>query len=788
MKVPLSLLKEYIHLELSSDKIASVLTLAGIEVDAVHVIGSTFSGVVVGEVLEAVQHPSADRLRVAKVTDGKEVFQVVCGAANCRAGIKTPFAKIGAKLDSGAFNIKKAKLRDVESFGMLCSSDELQLGSSEGIMELPSEWETGKDIAFYFRDEIFELSLTPNLGHCLSVKGIARELSAHLNIPMQKPDWDLKEEGKAIDIQVDVQDRKQCGRYACRLVREVVVGPSPDWLKRRIEACGLRSINNVVDVGNLVMLELGQPLHLFDRAKIQGNTLYVTSHTNYKSMQALDGKTYDIPPSTLLICDASAPLAFAGIMGGEESKVSERTKEVLIESAYFMPTSIRKSCRLLQLKSDSSSRFEKGVDPQGVVEALDYAAYLLSKVSGGKVAQGLVDIQVHPDSIKKVCCRTERVNRLLGTTLSTSEITAILNRLSMQVVDEGAHQVTVIVPPFRHDVEKEIDLVEEVARVYGYNNIPKRAPKQRLSTLLNAPLYEIEKNVKHCLVGQGLQEWMTCDLISPKEAELGLMHGMTKENLVAVLQAHSIDQSVLRTTLLPAFLRIARYNIDHGTPDLAAFEVGRIHFKESQEFLEPTVAAVLLTGHSAPYHFDSKPRDFDFFDLKGVFQNLLSYLSIHAYRLEVSHYPHFHPYRQAKVFCGETLIGVLGEVHPNHCKNEGIEQKLFFGEINLHALLPLIPKEKQVSSIALFPGSERDWTVTVDQKLSLEELLMAIKSTASPLLERVFLLGLYKSSQMGEDKKNVTLRFSYRDKEKTVSFEEVESEHGRIIKEVLSKL
>lgn len=796
MKVPLSWLKEYLNFTQSPEQLAEVLTLAGIEVEGIEALPLKFSGVVIGHVLEVLPHPSADRLRIAKVSDGKEEFQVVCGASNCRAGLKTAFAKIGATLtdeENKPFKIKKGKLRDVESFGMLCSSKELGLGEEEeGIMELSEKFAVGSDLAGYYSDVILDLSLTPNLGHCMSIYGIARELSAHLNLPLQKPTFVLREDGEPIEkqIRVDLIDKRQCPRYACRMVKGVQVGASPNWLKRKIEACGLRSINNVVDVGNFVMLAWGQPLHLFDYAKIEGKRIIITAETSYSELKTLDGIVHPIPPESLLICDGEKPLAFAGIMGSESSAVSPETRDVLIEAAYFTPQSIRKTSRLLGLKSDSSQRFEKGIDVEGITEALDYAAFLLQKAAGGEIAKDKIVNQAHVFEKKKIVCRPHRVNQLIGTELSTGEITSLLKKLGIEILEESAHQIWTAVPTFRNDLNEEIDLIEEVARVFGYNNIPKSTPYHISSTLAHAPLYFLENTAKTYLIAEGLQEFITCDLISPTQSERTREKTLDPENVISVLHPASVEQSVLRTSLLPGLLQIVKYNWDHGNPDIAGFEVGRVHFKEKEEYLEPSVAGIVLSGKRAPHHFDPKPAEFDFFDLKGIVENVLAAFQIHGIHFEPSHLHNFHPGRQAKIKNKESVLGVMGEVHPQLVKILDVPQRIFFAEINLHLLSSFIPKEFKVSSFSPFPGSKIDWTITLREEVPIDHILQIIRSISSRYLqkEKVMLLDLYKSEQIGKDKKNATFRFFYQDKEKTIASETVEKEHARIVALVVEKI
>jgi phenylalanyl-tRNA synthetase beta chain len=786
MKVPLSWLKEYLKFSQSPKELAEILTLSGIEVDAIETSSPSFSGVVVGKILEVAQHPTADRLRIATVTDGKESFQVVCGAPNCAVGLKTAFAKIGASLtdsEGKAFKIKRAKLRDVESFGMLCGMDELGLGAEAGIMDLSEEFTVGADLASYYSEVVFDVSLTPNLGHCMSILGLARDLSAQLGTSLHRTPFQLEEveDPTQKHIRIQLIDKKQCPRYACRHVSGVRVGPSPHWLKKKIEACGVRSINNVVDTSNLVMLELGQPLHMFDQDKIDGNTLIITAQTDHKEIETLDGTVRLIPPEALLICDTFKPLAIAGIMGGKSSAVSETTTSILIEAAYFSPQSIRKTTKQIGLKSDSSQRFEKGVDPDGVLHALNYAAFLLQKVAGGRVAKGAIDQKAHEFSEKRISCRTERVNKLLGTQLSTGEIAALLGRLGIHLVEEGLHAILVSVPTYRGDISTEVDLIEEVARVYGYNNIPKSPPRHISSTLANAPLFEMEKEMRGRLIAEGLQEFVTCDLISPSQAEMTLENAMSKDTLIQVLHSHSVDQSILRTTLLPGLLQTVKHNVAHGNPHIAGFEVGRVHFKEGDHYFEPSTAGIILCGSKTPYHFDPKPQEFDFLDLKGIVENILASFHIEEIQWETSHLHNFHPFRQARIKKGDATLGVLGEVHPRHAIAIDAPGRVFFAEIHLGELLPLIPKEQRAIDLAQFPGSERDWTVTLKEDQSIETILSAIRKVPSRLLEKVLFLALYKSEQIGKDKKNATFRFFYRDKEKTVDFETVEKEHARII-------
>ncbi len=797
MKVPLSWLKDYLKLELPAQQIADTLTLAGLEVEKIERPEFPFIGVVVAEIVAVAPHPHADKLRIATVFDGKETIQVVCGAPNCRQGLKTALAPIGAALkdaEGKTWKIKKTKLRDMESHGMLCSAKELGLSEEgEGILELSLDLVAGTDLASLYADSVLEISLTPNLGHCMSLIGIARELAALLQLSYSKPEIQLSENpAQSIrdKIHVKIEDPAQCVRYSCRMVAGVKVAPSPDWLKNRLQACGIRSINNLVDISNYVMLEYGQPLHIFDYDQIADKTILISSKTPYTAFETLDGQSRKIPEGSLLICDSKGPLAFAGIIGGSRSAVSEQTQNILIESADFSKASVRRTSKLLNLRTDASLRFEKGIDPMAVVEALNRAAALVVQIAGGEAIKGIIDQGQTSFNPSPILCRLAKVNQILGTLLSLNEIAAILKRLEILVSPESHDTLRCQPPSYRNDLASEIDLIEEIGRLYGYHHIPKIIPKHITSSLPHAPMFLFEQQVRAQLRELGLQEFITCDLISPSQAQLTHENTLPAEALISVLHPSSIDQSILRATLLPGLLQAMKYNQDRQMRDISGFEVGRIHFKEGQSYLEQSSAALILMGEDRPYHFDPKPKEVDFFDLKGHVENLLHALGIENVTFEISHLHNFHPGRQARIQAKglDFLLGVMGEVHPSHLHALGIHQRVFFAELNLHNLYPLRKIRWTAAPIPLYPGSERDWTLTLKESVHIGDLLDMIRTLSSPLLEKVMLLDLYKSEQIGKDRKNATFRFVYRDLEKTISMETVEREHARITQLVAEKL
>ncbi|NGX39887.1 MAG: Phenylalanine--tRNA ligase beta subunit [Chlamydiae bacterium] len=639
-------------------------------------------------------------------------------------------------------------------------------------------------------DVIFEIGLTPNLGHCMSLFGMARELSAILNLPLREKLLSFKESGVLTSelISVSIEAKEECLSYSCRLVQSIAVGPSPDWLVDRLERSGLRSVNNVVDIGNFVMYETGQPLHMFDYDKLQEKEITVKMSDGNESMVTLDNETRVIPKGALLIADGKKAIAFAGVIGEESSAVTDSTKNVLIEAAHFTPQSVRKTSKLLNLRTDSSARFERGIDPLRVEYALDYAAQLLTELAQGEICTGIVRELTAPYIPHILELSPKRTNQILGTELSIHEMSSLLERLEIKVLSETPEKIKVEVPSYRNDLRAEIDLIEEVGRMYGFNNIPRKRPRHSSSSITHAPLFLIEEESRAQLVAQGLQECLTCDLISPKLSEITLEKALDKEALIHVLHPASIDQSVLRPSLLPGLLEVIKFNIDRQNTTIAAFEVGHIHFKQGEETFGEPAAGIILTGLSAPYHHDPKAREVDFFHLKGHVENFLTSIGIEGVIFSCSHLQNFHPGRQATAKIGDSQIAALGEVLPQHLRSLGISQRVYYAELNLHDLLRLERKQVKAKALPAYPGSERDWTITLSDRVLTGDVLDEISLLESPLLEKVTLLGLYKSEKIGKDRKNVTFRFLYRDLEKTIEAAEVEKEHKRITTTLAEKL
>ncbi|MDE3055905.1 MAG: phenylalanine--tRNA ligase subunit beta [Verrucomicrobiota bacterium] len=807
MKMPLSLIRSYLpSLTLSPKEVADVLTLAGVEVD--HLLHPTapFSGVYVGEVVSVLPHPNAERLRVAEVSDGKETVSVVCGAPNCRAGIKTAFAKPGALLTDAQGEkqkISRAKLRGIESNGMLCSEEELSLGkASDGIVELPHEFQTGADLAPLLWDPLFEISLTPDLGHCLSALGLARLIASveHVSLSLPKfPSLKKNRDGKEKEWKLEIQAPDLCPLYFGALMEDVKIGPSPFWLRKVLTAAGIRPICNAVDIGNYILLKRGQPLHLFDADALQGNTLFVKRAEKESVFRGLDEIERTIPEGTLLISDQKGPVAIAGILGGERSSTGEKTKRLFIESALFSPSSIRKTMKKLDLRTESGHRFERGIDPEGIESALQEAAALIAEICGGKaVEETAYQSPGFSFAPKKIPLRLAQIPRLLGLPLSQGETEGILRRLHFPFQEATLGTLEVTVPLYRHDVSKEIDLLEEIARLYGYHRFPAGNLCSSLSSLPHDPVWLWEERVRKGCLGLGLQEFLTADLIGPQLISLAKEWLHPNLHLLQTINSKTEHYSLLRPSLLPGLLEVVRHNGNQKRRDIAAFEIGNIHLMEKEAPFERAMLALVLTGKRAPSHWsDSEKKSsnaWDFFDLKGMIESLLPTSLADrslkagkkslASRYEHSSHPSFHPHAQAHLFIGDDRIGSLGQLHPELTTAMQIEEKVFYAEIDLQSWRDALNSlESRMQPLPKFPNSERDWTLPWPRRKAIQPLLDAVYAHASPLLEDVHLLDLYAPAE--KEEKMVTLRFLYRDSLKTLSFDEVQKEHDRLVTEVL---
>ncbi|MRR59179.1 MAG: phenylalanine--tRNA ligase subunit beta, partial [Deltaproteobacteria bacterium] len=681
MIVTYNWLKEFVDFDLSPQELADLLTMLGLEVEGVRNVGGGLDEVVVAVVEEKSQHPNADKLSLCRVNNGKETLAIVCGAQNFKAGDKVALAQIGAVLP-GDFKIKRSKIRGEESCGMLCSEKELGLAAeSEGIIILPAELPLGVPVfdALGLKDTIFEIGLTPNRADCLSVVGIAREIAAKIGTTVKYARPMVSESHIPISecAQVIVEDSDLCPRYTARYLACCSIGPSPAWLVRRLEAVGMRSINNVVDVTNYVLIEYGHPLHAFDADLLAGGKIVVRRAAEGECFMTLDGQERVLKAGDLTIRDGEKGVALAGIMGGENSEIRQETTNILLESAYFNPSAIRRTSKRLGLHTESSHRFERGADINILVTALDRAASLIAELAGGNVAVGAIDVYPSQLPSRTVRFRVEQCNKLLGIQLTADEMVIIFNRLefTVSVVEPGLLDVTV--PTCRVDIEREIDLIEEVARLNGYNNIPVTMPKARVFSDRPTRHQRLEKQLRNVMVGQGFSEVVTFSFMAPGVLDKLLLAPDDQRRSVVRLRNPLVEeQSVMRTTLLPGLLEAAARNMNYRMLSLRLFELRRVYLPvEGQELpKEPLHLAGIMTGARYREGWNQERQQVDFYDVKGVIEHILDEFVIGSVSFVQDRLDsYFHPGKSCLILCGGDRLGSFGEIHPDVLNTFGID-------------------------------------------------------------------------------------------------------------------
>ncbi|WP_281885208.1 phenylalanine--tRNA ligase subunit beta [Paenibacillus sp. YYML68] len=803
MKVSYQWLSQYVDVSgYTAGELAEKLTRSGVEVDVVENRNQGVSGVVVGYVKSREKHPDADKLSVCKVDVGQaEELQIVCGAKNVDAGQKVPVAVIGAKLP-GDFAIKRAKLRGVESQGMICSAKELGLNDKllpkeiqEGILVLPPDTEIGASIldVLGINDEVMELDLTPNRSDCLSMLGAAYEIGAILGREVKLPEEaqqvrDQESGVTAADrISVDVSATEACSHYAARLIEGVKLGPSPLWLQNRLMAAGIRPISNIVDITNYVMLEFGQPLHAFDADQLANGHIDVRFAQAGEKLETLDGVERTLEPHMLLITDGTKPVAIAGVMGGANSEVTESTTRILLESARFDGGTVRKTSRQLGLRSEASLRFEKEVNPEAVIPALNRAAALIAELAGGQVVSGIVEKVVQEKRSVQLELTVDRVNGYLGTSLTVEEVAGVLKRLSFTVEPLGERSVLVHVPSRRGDITRVVDLIEEVARLYGYDNIPTTLMHTETTPGKLTKEQLVRRTVRSLMTASGLHEAITYSFTHPDHmaAYPGAYSGAKP---VALAMPMSEERSVLRTSLVPHLLDVATYNRNRNMDDVAVFEIGRVFVTDEAPITklpqEKLLLSALLTGKRSELHWTGKPGAVDFYDLKGVFENVVSYLGIEGVTYTAAQPEGYHPGRTARIEVevgGERkVIGTIGQLHPALQQAKDLADTYVL-EVELDLLDELTGERFAYRQLPRFPAMTRDMALVVDRSAAVGELLEKARETAGELLESIQVFDIYTGDRVGADKKSVAISLVYRTLERTLTDEEVSELHGRVV-------
>lgn len=797
MIVTYNWLKEFVDFDATPDELAELLTMLGLEVESMAKLGAGMDNVVVALVEEKRQHPNADKLSVCRVNNGKEVLDVVCGAQNFKQGDTVALAQIGAVLP-GDFKIKKSKIRGEESCGMLCSEKELGLAEeSAGIMVLPpSVAPLGTPIftALGRKDTIFEIGLTPNRSDCLSVIGIARDIAAKLNLKLKYPQCTLVEGPEKVDsvIGVTVENTELCPRYAARHISGCQIASSPEWLVKRLNDIGIRSINNVVDVTNLIMMESGQPLHAFDCDRLSGNRIVVRTAEDGEQFTTLDNQQRVLNSGDLVICDAERPVALAGVMGGLNSEIESTTTSILLESAFFKPAAIRKTSKRLGLHTESSHRFERGIDIDGVGRALDRAASLIVDLAGGVLANGSLDVYPGKSDRGAITFRPEKANELIGIDLERDVIIDILTRLECRVSQCADGSVAVIPPHYRIDIEREIDLIEEIARLNGYDKIPATMPIARVVSDRPTRHQETERRVRDLLVNNGMTEIINFSFTAPDAVGKLLLSDDDPRRIAIKLANPLVDeQSVMRTTLLPGLLETISKNMNFRSLDLKLFEIRRVYFPSDGEIMprEPLCIVGAVTGSRDGDGWSRPSEPVDFFDAKGIVETVLDVLDVGGVSwVTEKTESYYHPGKSCRVFSGRELIGSVGELHPLVQKNFEIEKPVFCFELNFEKLVQLSRNKKTITAPSRFPDSTRDIAMLIPEELAAVKIVECIRAEKSKEIEHVQIFDVYRGKGVPEGYKSIAVRIRYRSFERTLAEEEIATLHKKIVANLTDKL
>lgn len=772
MKFSEQWLRGWVNPQVSRDELVARLSMAGLEVDSVTPAAGQFSGIVVGEILATEQHPDADKLRVCQVNNGQETFQVVCGAPNARPGIKIPFAMIGAELP-GDFKIKKAKLRGVESFGMLCSAAELQISEeNDGLLELASDAPVGEDIRQYLSldDASIEIGLTPNRGDCLSIAGLARDVSALYDVPVTRPLVPGVAAAHDEVRPVEVDAPAACPRYLGRVIRNVDLSkPTPLWMVERLRRSDVRSIDAAVDITNYVMLELGQPMHAFDLAEINGG-IRVRMAEEGEKLVLLDGQEVALRADTLVIADHTRALAIAGVMGGEHSGVdTARTRDLFLESAFFEPISVAGKARSYGLHTDASHRYERGVDSQLAREAMERATALLLEVVGGEAGPIVEAVsEQHLPRIAPVTLRADRIAQMLGMEMDPSQVEQLLNNLGLATQADGAGQWTVNVPSHRFDISLEVDLIEELARLYGYNNLPVRYPQARLAPQARPETRGELPNLRRLLVARGYQEAITYSFIDPKLFEL------FSPGVEPLLLANPIssDMAAMRASLWPGLVKALQHNLNRQQDRVRLFESGLRFVGQLGDLAQEPMIAGVVTGSRLPEGWANGRDTIDFFDVKADVEALLGYSgALGDFTFVAGKHPALHPGQTAEIQREGKTVGYLGALHPELAKALDLDRPVFVFELVLADVVEgRLPKFSELSK---FPETRRDLALIAGRDVASQDVLDVIRDNAGEWLTDLRLFDVYQGKGIDPDRKSLAVGLTWQHPSRTLNDDEV---------------
>ena len=789
MLISLNWLKQYIDLDgIEINEMENALTMIGQEVEKIEVLGENLENVVTAQIIEKEMHPDSDHLTICKVDNGKEILQIVCGAPNHKAGDKVVLAQVGAKL-APDFVIKKGKIRGVESNGMLCSEEELHIGKdSSGIMILPEDTPVGVPMKEYLgiNDTVFELEITPNRPDCLSHIGIARELGAYYNKEVKYPSFAINSESSektADNISVEIEDSNLAKRYVARIIKNVTVKESPKWLKERVESIGIRSINNIVDASNFIMMELNQPNHTFDLDKIEGGKIVVRAGHENEKLVTLDEQERELNSEDIVISDGVKAVALGGVMGGQNSEITENTKNILLEVANFNSQNVRKTSRRLTLFSESSYRFERRVDEENAINVINRLANIIQEVASGEILEGVVDNYPVPYKKKIATLNFERLNRFVGKNIPRETVIGILTRLEIEVVDNG-ETLTLTAPTYRDDLENEQDYFEEVIRMYGFDNIENILPKLDISEKPVIDTTKLSTQVKLIAANAGLKEVINYSFV-PKDAMEKIKYtSVERENLIDLLRPITEDFVTLRPTLLYSLLKNAKENMNRNATNIRFFEVSRTFVKAEELAKEEVKLGIILAGENNKTLWNPKPVPYDFYDLKGIVEEIFTQLKFNNYMIKRSEQSQYHPGRSVDVFVGRELIGSFGEIHPDVLENFDLgKTSVLVGEFNIDLIQKYIGKKIKYQGIVKYPAVPRDFAFVMREDILVGDVLKTIQKVDKKI-EKVELFDIYQGAGVLPGMKSVAISVILRDKNKTLEEKEIVDISNKIVTKV----
>lgn len=789
MLVPLKWLRDYVDIDIDTQEFADMMTMTGSKVEKVDFFGKETNGVEVCRILEIEQHPDADRLKVTKVEVANgEILQIVTNATNIKVGDFVPVARIGAVLP-GDFKIKKGKLRGVLSEGMFCGAEELTIPSAfveeykkDGIYILDHQdsFELGMDVrdVLGINDALIEFEITSNRPDCRSIIGIAREAAVTLGKELKYPEIKVQACDEEMSFEIDIQT-DLCKRYCGKVVKDVKVGPSPYWMQRKLIEAGMRPINNIVDITNYVMLELGQPLHAFDLDDIKYNKMTVKMAEEGEKFTTLDGVERTLTSDMLVIGNKDKTLDLAGIMGGENSEIKDTTTSIFIEGASFAKENIRATSKKLGLRTEASSRFEKGIDINLTEEAVNRACQLIEELGCGTVLNGMLDYYPQKEEVQKVTVNPVRINKLLGVNVPMDQFINILERLEFKCNLVSSEVLELEVPTFRLDITEDADILEEIARIYGYDNIPAASLEGNATAGVKTDKQKFIDNVKSNSIACGLNEILTYSFVSPRGVDkINLCADDEKRNFVKIMNPLGEETSVMRTTLIPNMLDVISTNISHKVEEVSAFECGNTFTPQEGLPVETKKYCVGMYG-----------KEVDFFVLKGVVESILNNVGLKGYEIE----PEttnltFHPGRCAKIVYNNIYIGTFGELHPDVIENYNLGQRVYVAEINIDTVFENLNLIKSYNPLPKYPSTSRDIALIVKDEVFVKQIEDIIKANGEDLVESYKLFDVYKGAQIEEGHKSIAYSITYRSKEKTLTDEDVAKVHEKILSELSEKL